>query len=406
MTQSLASTASSQQDISQHKGLLYLMAIACGLCAGGNYFSQPLISTIQQYYQITAAQAAFNVSLAQIAYAIGLLLIVPLGDLVNKTKFIPMLMVLTALGLFICAFAINIEMLWFGTIVVGLFSVAAQVLIPLAAIASNPDKMGEVVGTLMSGLLVGLLISTSLSGLLSNLFHWQMIYFISAIMMLFLAAILKPRLPHVASSGMPYLDIFRSMGKLLLTQPRLIRRALIGACVFAAMSTLFSTIAVLLTAPPFQLSNSMIGALTLVGVFGALATARFGRWADQGHAALLTALGLISMLASWLFLYWGGQSLLSYILGYGLISLGLVLVHSSNQSIIFRLGSDAKSRINSIYMTLYFTGGATGSSLGIYAWHHGGWWLSCLMGMSWVCIAICIALYDQYSTQKSLKKIA
>ncbi|UDM38714.1 MFS transporter [Acinetobacter haemolyticus] len=381
-------------DISQDKSLLWLMAIACGLCAGANYYCQPLIHSIQQYFHVPESQVALTVTFAQVSYALGLLFIVPMGDIVNKTKFIPLLMVMTAIGLFLCAFAINLPMLWLGTIITGLFSVAAQVLIPLATMAVKPEKTGEVVGFLMSGLLVGLLLSTSLAGLMSNLFNWKLIYMLSAILMLMLAFLLKAKLPHITILKMSYTQIFKSMAILLKQEPRLGFRSLIGGFVFAAMSTLFSTIAILLTSSPFHLSDVLVGVVTLAGVFGALSTTKIGKIADQGHTLSLTWIGLLTLIVSWFFLYFGGQSLLSYMIGYGVISLGLTIVHTSNQNIIFRLRPDAKSRINSIYMTSYFIGGACGSALGVYAWHHGGWKMTCIAGVSLVLCAAFFAFLD------------
>ena len=381
-------------DISQDKSLLWLMAIACGLCAGANYYCQPLIHSIQQYFHVPESQVALTVTFAQVSYALGLLFIVPMGDIVNKTKFIPLLMVMTAIGLFLCAFAVNLPMLWLGTMITGLFSVAAQVLIPLATMAVKPEKTGEVVGFLMSGLLVGLLLSTSLAGLMSNLFNWKLIYMLSAILMLMLAFLLKTKLPHITILKMSYTQIFKSMAILLKQEPRLGFRSLIGGFVFAAMSTLFSTIAILLTSSPFHLSDVLVGVVTLAGVFGALSTTKIGKIADQGHTLSLTWIGLLTLIVSWFFLYFGGQSLLSYMIGYGVISLGLTIVHTSNQNIIFRLRPDAKSRINSIYMTSYFIGGACGSALGVYAWHHGGWKMTCIAGVSLVLCAAFFAFLD------------
>ncbi|OTG98742.1 MFS transporter [Acinetobacter sp. ANC 4973] len=388
-------------DISQDKSLLWLMAVACGLCAGANYYCQPLIHSIQQYFNVPESQVALTVTFAQVSYALGLLFIVPVGDIVNKTKFIPLLMFLAAIGLFMCAFAVNLPMLWLGTVIVGLFSVAAQVLIPLAAMAVKPEKTGEVLGFLMSGLLVGLLLSTSLAGLLSNLFNWKLIYVVSAILMLILAFLLKAKLPHIAVFKMSYANIFRSMALLLKEEPRLGLRALVGGFAFAAMSILFSTIAVLLTSSPFNLSDVLVGVVTLIGVFGALATAKIGKIADQGHTQSLTWIGLLVLAISWLFFYWGGQYLFSYIIGYGVISLGLTIVHTSNQNIIFRLRPDAKSRINSIYMTAYFIGGACGSALGVYSWHHGGWSMTCLAGLCLVTCSALFALLDQLYHNKT-----
>ena len=377
-------------DISQNKPLLWLMAIACGLCAGANYYCQPLIHSIQQYFDVPESQVALTVTFAQVSYALGLLFIVPLGDIVNKTKFIPLLMVFAAIGLLLCAFAVNLPMLWVGTIIAGLFSVAAQVLIPLATMAVKPEKTGEVVGFLMSGLLVGLLLSTSLAGLLSNLFNWKLIYAVSAVLMLIIAFLLKIKLPYVPIMRMSYVKIFKSMTSLIQQEPRLIFRSLIGGFAFAAMSILFSTIAVLLTSEPFNLPDVMVGIATLVGVFGALSTTKIGKIADKGYTNSLTWLGICVLAISWIFLYQGGHSLISYVLGYGIINFGLATVHSSNQNIIFRLRPDAKSRINSIYMTFYFIGGACGSAFGVYAWHHGGWIMTCIAGF---CLVLCSALF-------------
>lgn len=359
------------QELHLNKAVLWLMATACGLCAGANYYSQPLIHSIQQYFAVSEGQAALTVTFAQVSYALGLLLIVPLGDVVNKTKFIPLLMVLCATGLFISAFSVNLPMLWLGTVLVGLFSVAAQVLIPLATMTVQPEKTGEVVGFLMSGLLVGILLSTSLAGLFSNLFHWKVIYVVSGLLMLMLAYALKGRLPYVMRMKMNYGQIFISMAQLLQQEKRLLLRAFSGGFAFAAVSILYSTIALFLNSA-HHLPDLMIGMVSLVGIFGALSTQYIGKFADQGYTRQLTWMGCVLFILSWVFFYFGQQFLFSYILGFAFIQLALALVHTSNQSIIFRLRPDAKSRINAIYMTAYFTGGACGSALGIFAWNHGG----------------------------------
>ncbi|WP_411686728.1 MFS transporter [Acinetobacter indicus] len=381
-------------DISQDKTLLWLMALACGLCAGANYYCQPLINSIHTYFQVPESQVALTVTFAQVSYALGLLFIVPVGDTVNKTKFIPLLMFLAAFGLFLCAFSVNLPMLWIGTTMTGLFSVAAQILIPFATMSVKPDKMGEVVGLLMSGLLVGILLSTSLAGLLSNLYGWQLIYIISGVLMMGLAIILKKRLPHIPTVRMAYGKILHSMLQLIRQEKRLVYRALIGASAFAAMSVLFSTIAVLLGSS-FGLPDVAVGLVTLIGVFGALSTKKIGKIADRGHGKLITWAGLSLLAVSWSFLYFGAQYLWSYIIGFGLINLGLASVHTSNQNVIFHLRPDAKSRLNAVYMTSYFIGGACGSALGIYAWHHGGWSMSCLVGLTLVLCSACFAWLDQ-----------
>ncbi|ENX39623.1 MFS transporter [Acinetobacter courvalinii] len=389
-----------QEDISQNKTLLWFMAAACGLCAGANYYSQPLIHSIQQYFSVSEGQAALTVTFAQVSYALGLLFIVPMGDVVNKTRFIPLLMGLCAIGLFISAFSVNLPMLWLGTVMAGLFSVAAQVLIPLATMTVKPEKTGEVIGFLMSGLLVGILLSTSLAGLFSNLFHWKVIYVVSGILMLILAYALKSRLPYVMRMKLNYGQVFVSMAQLLKQEKRLVLRALAGGFAFAAVSILYSTIALLLTSA-HHLQDLLIGMVPLVGIFGALSTQYIGKYADQGYTSRLTWIGCALFILSWIFFYFGQTVLVSYILGFALIQLALALVHTSNQSIIFRLRPDAKSRINAIYMTAYFTGGAGGSALGIFAWNHGGWSATCLAGISLVLACMLFSFIDYVATKQN-----
>lgn len=361
---------------------LWLMAIACGLCAGSNYFAQPLLHSIQVHFEISAAQAQITITCAQVSYALGLLFLVPLGDLVKKHLFIPILMGLSALGLLTSAFATNIYMLWFGTIMTGLFTVAAQVLIPLSAAISAPEKTGAIVGFLMSGLLVGILISTSLAGLLSNLFGWNTIYILSAIILLLVALLLKPKLPVLETLNISYKAMFNSMGHLIRQEKRLILRALIGAFSFGSMSTLFATMALLLAKPPFNLSDFYIGAIGLTGLIGAFFAQYAGKLADRGYAVQLTITGAFILCLSWGILYFSQWYLIAFLFGFTLINLGLAMQHTTNLNIIYKLRDDAKARINSIYMTLYFIGAASGSALGTWAWNLNGWIMTCMMGLA------------------------
>lgn len=384
--------ASSHQHMS--RSTLWLMAIACGLCAGANYFAQPLLHSIQIHFGISAAQAQITISCAQVSYALGLLFLVPLGDLVKKHQFIPILMGLSAIGLLLSAFAVNIYMLWMGTIMTGLFTVAAQVLIPLSAAISSPEKTGEIVGFLMTGLLVGILISTSLAGLLSNLFGWNAIYMLSAVILIIVACVLKPRLPILDTLKISYKAMFSSMATLIQQENRLVLRALIGAFSFASMSTLFATLALLLAKPPFNLSDFHIGAIGLTGLIGAFFAQHAGKLADRGYAAQLTLTGALTLCLSWGVLYFSQWYLIAFVLGFTLINLGLAMQHTTNLNIIYKLRDDAKARINSIYMTLYFIGAASGSALGTWVWNTNGWTLTCIMGFSLALVSCIIVVID------------
>lgn len=380
---------------------LWLMAFACGLCAGANYFAQPLIHSIQTHFEVTAAQAQFTITCAQVSYALGLLFLVPFGDLVKKHLFIPTLMALAALGLLISGLAPNIYVLWIGTLITGLFTVAAQVLIPLSTAIVAPEKTGAVVGFLMTGLLVGILFSTSLAGLLSHFIAWNAVYIISAIILMLLALLLKPRLPILPQLNLSYGAMFQSMGRLLVEEKRLILRSAIGAITFASMSILFATISVLLAQPPFELADFYIGIIGLTGLIGAFFAQYAGKLADQGYAKQLTISGSFLVLCSWLVLYFSQWYLMAFIIGFAVLNLGMSMQHTTNLNIVYKLRVDAKARMNSIYMTLYFIGAASGSAIGTWAWNHGGWMLTCIFGIILAILSGILVIIDYFKFERT-----
>ncbi|MFC3902932.1 Predicted arabinose efflux permease, MFS family [Acinetobacter marinus] len=389
--QSSSQTAPSKPQLAN--STLWLMAMVCGICAGANYFSQPLVHSIQTHFAIEEAQAQLTVTLAQISYAVGLLLLVPLGDLVKRHLFIPILMCLTAAGLLFSAFAQNIYMLWLGTVLTGLFSVSSQVLIPLSTALVEPKRIGAVVGFLMSGLLIGILFSTTVAGLLSNLFAWNTVYWLSAILLVILMLLLQPRLPKLTPVKLNYFAMFKTMGHLIATERRLVLRAGVGALTFASMSTLFSTMSLLLAREPFLLSDFQIGLIGLSGIVGAVFAQFTGKLVDRGYARQLTLVGMVLALLSWSVLYTAQWYLIAYLLGFCMINLANSTLHVTNLNIIYQLHDEAKSRLNSIYMTSYFAGAASGSSLGIFAWNLGGWSLTCAFGFALALLsAICSVL--------------
>ncbi|HLU02245.1 MAG TPA: MFS transporter [Advenella sp.] len=361
--------------------VLLLMAIACGLCAGGNYFNQPLLHSISVNLGITETQAALTVTVAQVSYALGLLFIVPLGDKFERRQLAVGLMVLAAIGQFISGLAINSGMLFVGVGMAGLFSVAAQVLVPMAAILSAPSRSGRAVGMVMSGLLTGILLARSVAGLLSGIGGWSTVYLVSGVIMLIIASILWLKLP---SSRNPqthgYFAILASLLTLLREQPRLRTRALMGGLGFASVSALFSTMALLLAGPAHGLNDVTIGLVGLAGVMGALMASLGGRLADRGLGDTVTAISVVLLLVSWGLLWLGHDNLWWFIAGMLVIDLALQGVHINNQTTIFALLPHARSRLNAVYMTSYFIGGASGSTLGTVAWTYGGWAGTCLLG--------------------------
>ena len=383
--------------------VLLLMAVACGLCAGSNYFNQPLLHSIATQLQVRDASAALIVTLAQVAYAAGLLLLVPLGDLLERRRLIVTLMLLAALGLFTSGFAHSYAMLALGTLLTGLFSVAAQVLVPLAATLAAPGRSGRAVGLVMSGLLTGILAARSVAGLLSEVGGWTLVYRVAGVAMVAVALALwwvMPRSRNAAASPTQahangYGQVLRSMGTLALRHPRLRSRALLGGLSFASVSVLFSTMALLLAGPAHRLGDAGIGLVGLAGVAGALMANVAGRMADRGQAQVATAASVVLLLLGWVALWLGASSLVWFVVGMLVADLALQGVHISNQNVIYRLDPTARARLNAVYMTSYFTGAATGSALGSVAWLWGGWGATCALGGSIAVMNALALAHDQ-----------
>lgn len=362
--------------------LLLFMAIACGLCAGCNYINQPLLHSIAADLHVSEARAAFSVTLSQLSYAFGLPLLVPLGDLLDRKRLVVGLMLVASMGLFLCAFTGDIWLFWAGTVIAGLFSVAAQVLIPLVTLLVAPQQAGRAVGLLMSGLLIGVQTARSVAGILSATAGWQSVYWLTAALMIVVAAILWRRLPQTAQAPAQndYWANMRSMGRLFVELPSLRSRTWLGAASFGSMSVLFSTMALLLGAAPHKLNDMSIGLISLVGVAAALMAQKAGQWADQGKEPATTRLSVGLLLLSWPVLLLGIYSVTLFALGLLLIGVAVSAVHISNQSVLFRLVPAARSRINALYMFGYFVGASSGSALGVLAWELAGWPGVCGLG--------------------------
>lgn len=376
--------------------VLLLMAVATGLCAGSNYFNQPLLHSIALNLRVSEAAAALTVTLSQVAYAFGLLLLVPLADKLERRGLAVGLMVLAGLGLLVSGFAQSFGMLLAGTVLTGLFSVAAQTLVPMAATLSDPRRSGQAVGLIMSGLLTGILVARSVAGLLSGLGGWNTVYRAAALAMLLLAAALWFVLPCSRNpQAVSYLQTLRSLGTLVMRHPRLRSRALLGALSFGSVSVLFSTMALLLAGPAFRLSDSQIGLVGLVGVAGALMASVSGRLADRGWGQATSAAAVAMLLVSWVFLWLGVDHLGWFLLGMLVIDIGLPGIHISNQNVIYQLQPEARARINAVYMTCYFAGAAAGSALGALAWRHGGWPMTCVLGAGLALLAGAALWNDQ-----------
>ena len=360
---------------------LLLMALACGLCAGGNYFNQALLHSIALHFGVDDAAAGLSVTVAQVAYAVGLLFITPLGDKFERRRMAVVLMLLAGVGHALVGWSSSFAMFMAGTLVAGLFSVAAQVLVPMAAALAAPGRAGRNVGLVLSGLLVGILLSRSVAGGLSAIGGWSLVYQVTAVAMALMALWMRRVLPTSrAPQPMPYAQVLGSMGQLLRTQPALRLRTTASALAFASVSVMFATMALVLSSEPLRLSDAQIGLVGLAGVTGALIANVAGNSADKGKGSLLLRVGAVMLLLSWLPLWWGQASVCWFVVGVLVMDLGLQAINVTNQSSVASLLPAARSRMNAVYMTGYFAGASAGSALGVWAWNLAGWQGACSVG--------------------------
>lgn len=363
--------------------LILLMSIATGLAVASNYYAQPLLDTIARNFSLSASTAGFIVTAAQLGYAAGLLFLVPLGDMFERRMLIVSMTLLAAGGMLITASSQSLGMLILGTALTGLFSVVAQILVPLAATLATPDKRGKVVGTIMSGLLLGILLARTVAGLLANLGGWRTVFWVASVLMALMAIALWRGLPKMKSeTHLNYPQLLGSVFSLFIHDKLLRTRAMLGCLTFANFSILWTSMAFLLAAPPFNYSEGMIGLFGLAGAAGALGARPAGGFADKGKSHLTTTAGLLLLLFSWLAIWFGHTSVPMLIIGILVLDLTVQGVHITNQTVIYRIHPDARNRLTAGYMTSYFIGGAAGSLISASAWQHAGWAGVCLAGVT------------------------
>ncbi|WP_459206269.1 MFS transporter [Pseudomonas sp. MLB6B] len=356
------------------RALILLMATAVGLAVASNYYAQPLLHSIAEQFGLSMVSAGSIVVTAQLSYGAGLLLLAPLGDLFEQRRLIVGMMLIATAGLIVSACAPSLPWLIVGTALTGLFSVVAQVLVPMGAALSDPAQRGRTVGTLMGGLLLGILLARTAAGLSAELGGWRSIYVLAAVLMAITALALYRGLPrHHQPAGLSYPALIGSVFRLFVEEPVLRVRSLLGMLAFCTFALFWTPLAFLLAREPYHFSDAVIGLFGLAGAAGALAANWAGRLADRGQSARGMAVGLVTLLLSWIPLGLAETSLIALILGVLALDLAVQLVHVCNQNAVIALRPEARTRLNAGYITCYFLGGALGSLLGTQLFQWRGW---------------------------------
>ncbi|WP_420480706.1 MFS transporter, partial [Bradyrhizobium japonicum] len=324
-----------------------LFALTCGLSVANIYFAQPLLDAMAQDFGIAPAAIGMVMTITQVGYAFGLILIVPLGDLWDRRRLIVGQTTLSAIALLIVATASHAAVLLAGMALVGMLAVVIQVLVALAATLASPPERGRAIGTVTSGVVAGVLLARFASGTLADIGGWRLVYLVSAGLMLAMAALLLRVLPHgrrTALTGVAYLALLRSTAALFVEERILRERALFAFLIFANLNLFWNAIVLPLSAPPIALSHTSIGALGIAGVAGALAARNAGRLADLGWGQRNTGLSLLLMLAAWAPIACLQTSLWLLIAGVIMLDFAIQAVHVTSQSLMVAARPDAASR--------------------------------------------------------------
>lgn len=363
------------------KTLITVMAAAIGLIVANIYYLQPLLHQVKGEFGVSPASASLLLTLTQFGYAAGLALVVPLGDLIPRRRLVVAIFLVAAILMAVGALLTSFVAFAAITLFIGLSSVGGQVIIPFAADLAEPSQRGRVIARVMSGLLLGILLSRTVSGLVAQAAGWRTVYWGAAALLAFMAYVLHRVLPEEpVRSHVPYAKLVAGSFSLLVTLKQLRRRAWFGALIFAAFSALWTTLSFHLSAAPFHYSNGVIGLFGLFGVAGVVAANLAGHSADRQRSHLATIVATVLIGTSFLLFYLGRHSFVAIALGIIILDTGIYGMQITNQSIIYSLSPESRSRINSAYMFCCFIGASLGSFAAGQLYAAYGWAGDCWLG--------------------------
>lgn len=387
MTSNTATLSGPATPSAMSASMTFIMAAACGLVAANLYYSQPLAGPIAASIGLPSHATGLIVTLTQVGYGLGLLLIVPLGDLLENRRLIVTMIAAATVALIAAGLSTAVLPFLAASLAIGLASTAVQMIVPFAASLAPDAHRGRVVGNVMSGLMVGIMMARPVSSFIARYSSWHLVFFVSAAVMVLLGFVLATRLPkRVPQTKLSYFALIASMGHLYASQPVLRRRAFYQACQFAAFSLFWTVTPLVLAGPAFQLSQAGIALFALAGVAGAIASPIAGRLADRDLGRPATIFGIASVAIAFLITHFApeGSAIALALLTFAaiLLDFGVTMTLVIGQRAIYGLGADLRSRLNGLFMATFFMGGAVGSAVGAWAFAEGGWLLASMLGLA------------------------
>ena len=381
--------------------LIWLLTIATGASVANLYYNQPLLSDIARTFHASPREVGSIATLTQAGYAVGMLLFVPLGDVVERRRLIVTLLCCVTGALLLAALGPTLGVVLFASFAIGVTTIVPQLILPFAAGLTPPAMRGRVVGQVVSGLLVGILAGRAVAGVVTELAGWRTMYLAASVAMLALALSLRAMLPAApAPVAASYGTLVRSMGTLFRGEAIIRDAALLGALTFASFSAFWTTLAFRLQEPPLHSGSAVAGAFGLIGLVGAAVAPAAGRRADRRRPRETIGLALLGNIAAWLVLLVAGHTLWGIAVGVLLLDAATQAAQVSNQARVYALPLEAHSRLNTIYMVGYFIGGSVGSALAVLAWDAFRWRGVCTVALT--CLALAYGVYHSRRDQPGL----
>ncbi|HEV3425182.1 MAG TPA: MFS transporter [Paraburkholderia sp.] len=371
---STSDSALSSADERSLRSLLLLLATIAGVAVANIYYNQPLLDNFRESFPRSASWVGAVPAVTQLGYAAGMLLLAPLGDRFDRRRLILLQIAGMCVTLVIAASAPSLTVLIVASLAIGVLATIAQQAVPFAAELAPPSGRGHAVGTVMSGLLLGILLARTAAGFVAEYFGWRAVFGASVVALLVLATVIWIRLPQSKpTSTLPYGKLLVSMWHLVVEHPGLREASLTGACMFAAFSIFWSVLALLLAGAPFHLGPQAAGLFGIVGAAGALAAPLAGKFSDRRGPRTIISLAIGLVAVSFVVFGLSGASIAGLVVGVIILDVGVQAAQISNQSRIYALSPEARSRVNTVYMVAYFIGGAAGSAVGAFVWPAFGW---------------------------------
>jgi predicted MFS family arabinose efflux permease len=383
------------------KQILFMSATA-GICVANIYYSQPILNEIAKSLKIDLKSAGYLSVLSQAGYGLGLFFITPLGDKIDRKRLILWLQIGLLISLGILATASSIWALNIASLLIGIFAVTAQVILPMAASLTSENR-GKIVGVIFTGILTGVLAARVVSGYISEYLGWRYVYIVSAALVLISAIIMQSDFPSTKDRfAGSYFQLLSSVTNQFKRFSTLRKTALVGALTFGTFSSFWVALTFHLSGKPFNYKSDTIGLFGLLAIGSALFVPIIGKLFDKYNnpkKSLLFTIGAVILGLLILFLF--PTSLTGIWLAVILIDIGVQATQVTNIALIYTLDTTANSRINTVYMTLYFIGGAVGAFMGIYCWQLGGWNAAIIQMIVFASLALLVALSNKNNTNTS-----